>query len=112
MDIVYSGFPKRGCELTLGKTWPARGGDRPCIDQQLNLCALELVEDRGGLCLLVSNCEQRTSFCFSRFCCHFDFHFNHPITSAVSVRPRGSGERDQSPWIPACAGMNGGPSFV
>src|SRR5262245_19121703 len=48
MDIVYSGFPKRGCELTLGKTRPARGGNRPCIDTNSIFARLSSLRTAAG----------------------------------------------------------------
>ena len=55
MQIGDAGFVERGRQLPLGEARAARGRDRAGIDQKIDLGALELVQDRGGLGLLVAN---------------------------------------------------------
>ena len=62
MQIADAGFVERGGKLALGKAGAARGRDRAGIDQQIDFRALEFVEHRGGLGLLVADGEQRMAF--------------------------------------------------
>ena len=73
VDIADAVLVERRRELALGKAWPARRRDRAGIDQQFDLCALELAEHRGGLGLLVSDSEQRRRFRWISFSAGLSF---------------------------------------
>jgi len=62
MDVADSGVIERSSKLALGKTRPARRRHGASVDQYLDLRALELVENSGGLCLLVTDGVERPRF--------------------------------------------------
>ena len=84
MQIRDACLVERGGELPLGEARPARGGDGPGVDQQLDLGPLELGEHRVGLRLLVADGEKLQL-------CH---HFNRSISAMAAA-----GARTLPSWI-------------
>src|SRR4029077_3737191 len=63
MNIGNAALIERGCKLVLGKAGPSRRGDGAYIDQELDACALQLVQHRLLRRLLVADGEELAAFC-------------------------------------------------